>query len=117
MQPSSDQPTSSDRSRQLRRWGPLVAIVAVVAIVAGVLIFSGGDDSSDQSSDTTGGSGRVSSADLPDGVLPFSVAEDEGTHVDWGDRCDTDRGQLAYPSFFAAECYAPFHGDNGGSTY
>ena len=25
-------------------------------------------------------------------------------------------GKLKYPSFFAGECYAPFHGNNGGAT-
>ena len=121
MQPSSDQPAGSDRSRQLRRWGPLVAIVAVLAIVAAVVIVSGGGDDGDDEAGSDGGSGGSarSSEDLPEGVLPFSVAEEEGTvdDTDWGDRCDTERGQLAYPSFFAAECYAPFEGDNGGETY
>ena len=36
--------------------------------------------------------------------------------IDWGARCDTERGALAVPDYFAADCYAPFTGDNGGAT-
>lgn len=119
MQPSSDQPTGSERSRTMRRWGPVVAIVAVVAVVGGVLVLSGGDDGSDDAATSTtaaGDGGTPSSADLPEGVLPFSVAEEEGIDVDWPDTCNTELGQVAYPSYFAPECYAPFEGDNGGET-
>ena len=103
---------------KLRRWGPLVAIVAVVAIVVSVVVLTGGgdDDESASPTSTTATSGGTSSADLPEGVLPFGVAESEGIEVDWPDTCDTERGQVAYPSFFAPECYAPFDGDNGGET-
>lgn len=119
MQASSDQPTGSERSRALRRWGPVVAIVAVVAIVGGVLVLSGGDDGDEDAGSSTtaaGGDGAPGSDDLPEGVLSFSVAEEEGIEVDWPDTCDTDLGQVAYPSYFAPECYAPFEGDNGGAT-
>ena len=119
MQPSSDQTTGPDRARQLRRWGPLVAIVAAVALVGGVLVLAGGDDSGDDVSSTTtvaGGAGVLTSDDLPDGVLPFDVAEREGIEVDWPDTCNTDLGQVAYPSYFAPACFAPFEGDNGGET-
>ena len=34
----------------------------------------------------------------------------------WDERCDTDRGTIAVPDYFAPECYAPFEGDNGGAT-
>ena len=53
-----------------------------------------------------------------DGVVFWSEAEAAGTtgDYDWGDRCDTERGLLAYPNFFAAECVVPFTGDNGGET-
>ena len=36
--------------------------------------------------------------------------------IDWGSRCDTTRGTLKYPSFFAGACYTPFKGNNGGAT-
>lgn len=34
----------------------------------------------------------------------------------WDERCDTERGTLAVPDYFAPECFAPFEGDNGGAT-
>ena len=34
----------------------------------------------------------------------------------WDERCDTERGTIAVPDYFAPECYAPFEGDNGGAT-
>jgi hypothetical protein len=115
---SSSDEGKSGSSSQLRRWGPVVAIVAVVAIVVGALVLSGGggDDEDASPTSTTATDGTVTSDDLPEGVLPFSVAEAEGIDVDWPDTCDTERGTVAYPSFFAPECSAPFEGDNGGAT-
>lgn len=65
-----------------------------------------------------GGAGAGATAppgDLDD-PLTFSAAADAGIEVDWGERCDTERGRIAVPDFFAPECYAPFEGDNGGET-
>ena len=36
--------------------------------------------------------------------------------IDWGERCDTERGRLAVVDYFAPDCMAPFSGDNGGAT-
>ena len=119
MLPSSDAGAGSEGSGRsgLRRWGPLIAIVAVVAIVGGALLLtSGGGDDDAGSTTTTAAPGALSSDDLPEGVLPFDVAQAEGIDVDWPDTCDTERGTVAYPSFFAPACYAPFDGDNGGAT-
>lgn len=120
MLPSSDAGAGSNGAGRsgLRRWGPLVAIVAVVVIVGGALLLTsgGGDDDATDSTATTVAAGTPSSDDLPEGVLPFDVAEAEGIDVDWPETCDTERGTVAYPSFFAPTCYAPFEGDNGGAT-
>ena len=48
--------------------------------------------------------------------LSFSDAEEQGIEVPWDERCDTERGTIAVPDYFAPECYAPFDGDNGGAT-
>ncbi|HEU4841632.1 MAG TPA: hypothetical protein VFT09_09325, partial [Ilumatobacteraceae bacterium] len=48
--------------------------------------------------------------------LSFSDAEEQRIEVEWDERCDTERGQIAVPDYFAPECYAPFEGDNGGAT-
>jgi hypothetical protein len=55
---------------------------------------------------------------FPGGVLSFAQAKKEGkvNTIDWGSRCNVATGTLKYPSFFAGACYAPFKGNNGGST-
>ena len=53
---------------------------------------------------------------LPDGVMSFTVAEELGLDVDFGERCDPETGRVKVQTFFATECYAPFEGDNGGAT-
>lgn len=88
----------------------------MVAIVGGALLLTSGGDDEAGSSTTTEAPGSFTSDDLPEGVLPFDVAEAEGIEVEWPDTCDTERGTVAYPSFFAPTCYAPFEGDNGGAT-
>ncbi|MCC5951935.1 MAG: ABC transporter substrate-binding protein [Acidimicrobiia bacterium] len=111
-------------STMVKRYGPLVAIVAVLALVAVVTLTGGDDDDGPDEvvgGETTNGGYRYD-ADwggevvLPEGVIPFSVAEREGLDIDWPETCDTDTGLMAVPSFFAQECFAPFDGDNGGAT-
>jgi hypothetical protein len=113
MQPTTPPPSSSTA---LRRYGPLVAIVVVIAIVAVIAIAhhgSSGNSTATGTSTTTGPGGYH-----PAGVVSWDQAKAEGKtdSIDWGSRCDKSRGTLAYPSFFAGQCYAPFHGDNGGAT-
>src|SRR4051812_27369275 len=113
MQPSTDQPSGSGgRGRQLRRYGPLAAILVVLAVVAGVLVFAGGDDKGNKES-TTGGK-KASGA--PAGVLSYQDAKDQGRldDVTFPDGCDEKTGRVAIPSFFAPPCYANVEGDNGG---
>jgi hypothetical protein len=115
MQPSTDRPSGSGgSSRQLRRYGPLVAILVVLAVVAGVLVFAGGDDDGD---DEATGSGEAASG-APEGVLSYEDAEEQGRldEVTFPDGCDEERGRVAIPSFFAPPCYANIEGDNGGAT-
>ncbi len=106
MQPSSDQPTRATSSRSLRRYGPLVAIVVVVVLVAGALVLtSGGDDSG-------GGGDDIGATDsFGEGALSFSEAEEQGIEVDWPETCDTERGTVAIPNYFAPECYTWIDGD------
>ncbi|MEZ5167268.1 MAG: hypothetical protein R2695_12570 [Acidimicrobiales bacterium] len=119
-----------ERTNQLRRWGPIGAIVLIVAAVVVALVLSGGDDDTNTadpdgtSASTPGDStpattpGGSAPATDDDGITTWSEAEEAGTtgEIDWGDRCDTSIGRLAYPDFFAAECVAPFTGNNGGET-
>ena len=110
MEPSSDRPTVGGSSRSLRRYGPIAAIVVVVAVIGAVVLVSGGGDDTEATDDT------VAAEDVGEGALSFSDAEEQGVEVDWPDTCDTERGTVAIPNYFAPECYAPFDGDNGGAT-
>lgn len=87
---------------------------------AGDSFGDGGEDSSvetapDSTAPDHDESGPVDTG-LPDGVMTISVANELGLDIDFGQRCDEERGTLAVPDFFAPECFAPFEGDNGGAT-
>ncbi len=132
MQPASAGDGGGDKkSTALKRYGPIVAILAVVAIGVGALVASGGDDKKSADSvpssppGTSPAAGSTPTSGAPAGSTPpasitfplsFSQAKKQGITVDWGKRCDTTVGRVAVPDFFAAECYAPFTGDNGGAT-
>lgn len=110
MQPSA--PPS--RRVLLRRYGPLIAIVAALVVVA-VVVFAtrgGSPKASSNAAKTTGHR-------LPTGALSWTQAAAEGktNSIDWGSRCDTTTGKLKIPYYFAGQCYAPFKGSNGGATY
>ncbi len=122
MQPSSDRPTDQDEgSNALRRYGPIVAIVAVIAVIVGLVVAGGGDDeeatgtvddtteSESEGTDTTGTS-------APEGAISWTRAEEEGLDVTFPDTCDQETGRAAIPYFFAAECFADVE-DNGGATH
>jgi hypothetical protein len=108
------QNNAPQRTSGLKRYGPLIAIAVVVAVIAVIVtVASRGSDDNTASTDTT--SGLAASRE---DVVSWSDAEAAGTtgSINWGDRCDTSIGKVAFPSFFAGECYAPFTGDNGGAT-
>ena len=137
MQAGSASGASGGGNRSAKKWGPIVGVVAVLAIVVGVLIATRHSGSSTKPADT----GATSTTAAPGGVtttpgtqggstttaaakpitypLSYSQAKAQGVadQIDWGTRCDTTTGRLAVPDYFAPECYAPFKGDNGGATY
>ncbi len=51
-------------------------------------------------------------------VTSYSQAKAAGTagSINWGSKCDTSLGTLAFPSVYAPQCYAPLTGSNGGAT-
>ena len=109
------QPTSTPPARPfLRRYGPLIAILAAVVVVAGVVAGTRGGHHADSSAaKAEAGASRTA------GVLSWSQAKAQGKtkSINWGSRCDTTTGKLKYPYYFAGQCYAPFKGSNGGATY
>ena len=121
MQPAS---STGSGSGSLRKWGPLVAIIAIVAVVAGI-VLSGGGDSDESDAPVTTEAPSDSAAPSTDGgstdwsyPLLYPQAEELGIAdtIDWGDRCDTERGRIKVTDYFAPFCAAPFEGDNGGAT-
>lgn len=141
MQPAHGS-TEPARPSALRRWGPLAAIAVAVVAVIGVVLASGGGDDDEPAADSaptdaTEATGATEGAEptdeateaaeptddsttvapeRPEGPLTFAQAEELGLEIDFGERCDPDTGRVRIPSFFAPQCFAPFDGDNGGST-
>jgi hypothetical protein len=115
MQPSSDQNGSAaPGSGALRRWGPIVAIVVVLAVVGALVVMSGGDDGD---GDTTATTQPGKTSDGPEGALTYNQAKADGTldeHT-FPDSCDTETGLVSMPNAFDQECYADVE-DNGGAT-
>lgn len=145
MQPASAAGATAGNNRQLKRWGPIAGVIAVVAIGGGVLLATRDDNKSTTAAGTTTAVKPAESTAPPDtgtpdtGSIPetastpdtgsaptgeiiyplaYSQAVEQGieNEIEWGERCDTTTGRLAVPDYFAPECYAPFTGDNGGAT-
>ena len=141
MQPASS--TGADRSRQVRRWGPIAAIAVLVG--GGGILLATRDSGGDSSDTTTAASSASTTSAAPETSvastgsttpgsavttattaspaqvtypMSFAQATQQGLAdtIDWGTRCDTSTGKLAVPDFFAQPCFAPFTGDNGGAT-
>ena len=106
MEPSTDS-RNGGTSRQLRRYGPLIAIVVIAAVVGAVVLFTSGDD---EKQTTARGEGKS-----PTGAISFSQAKREGLNVEFSESCDKQTGRIAMPYFFRPECYANVK-DNGGAT-
>ncbi len=121
MQPSSDQPTEPGSGNALRRWGPIVAIVAVIAVVVGLVVMGGGDDddtasTGDDASETEDGStDSTDGAARPEGAISWAQAQEEDLDVTFPETCDQETGRIAIPYFFAPECFADVD-ENGGAT-
>lgn len=105
MQPVN-QPSARDR-QLLRRYGPITAVMAVVAALVGVS-FVGGDAESDTAAGGPGSTGSVGApaGALPEGVVTWNMAQEDGLDVEFPDSCDTESGMVAIPFFFRAECVA-----------
>jgi hypothetical protein len=111
-----DEPDEPRRPSTLRRYGPLAAVVVVVALVAAIsVVAGGGDDESDDRSAVAGHAGAPT-GELPEGVVTWTRAHEDGLDATWPDTCDTSSGLIAIPFFFRTECFAEFDGDNGGET-
>ena len=104
--------------RAARRYGPIAAVVALVA--GAVVVFGGGGDGDDDGDAAGGEGGAVALDDLiRSGPMTPQRAELEGVDVgdiDFGPHCDTERGTIELVSVYAPPCVEAFTGDNGGAT-
>jgi hypothetical protein len=134
MQPaSSSSSNSSGNSQALKKWGPIGALIVIVLVVVAIVVSSGGGDdegttdtsapaasdapaSSEAPSDTAATSGDTWDYPLSFANAKETLSEEAFSAIDWGTRCDTEKGTIAVPDFFAVACLAPFTGDNGGAT-
>ena len=115
MQPSSAT-SGPDGGSNLRRYGPIAAIVVVLAIIATVVLVANKSDDKKPTA-TSSGSGSSSSSgavSLPAGAIPFSQKGNR-TDLTFLSTCDTSTGKIAIPFFYAPECFANVK-DNGGAT-
>ena len=94
----------------LRRWGPIAAVLAVIAAVAGVSLVSG-----DGSDEVAAPSTTAAPAERPEGAVSWTMAQEQGLDVEFAPTCDTESGLIAIPFFFRTECFADVE-DNGGAT-
>ena len=113
MQPSSAG-SGPERGSNLRRYGPIIAIVVVVAIIGAVVLLAGGDDKKKPTATTNSSTSSGGTAALPTGAIPFSQ-KGSRTDLTFSDKCDQSTGRVAMPDFFAPECFANV-ADNGGAT-
>ncbi|MBK9178599.1 MAG: hypothetical protein IPM45_03305 [Acidimicrobiales bacterium] len=133
MRPATDRP-ASDAATQVRRWGPLVLILAALLAVAVLVVVDDPEGGAAGDARTVGSSavgteedGDAAAGDAavgapePVGRMPVTYAEavEAGTadELDWGDRCDPDTGRVALPTVYAVPCVPVFSGDNGGATH
>ncbi len=100
--------------RPFSRLFTVVAALAVIGTMVGTTIPAGASAASTRRA----AAAPAAAPAAPAGVLSFSQAKAEGKvgSINWGSRCNVPTGTLKYPSFFAAACYAPFTGNNGGTT-
>lgn len=100
------------RSRAVRRATSFVAVVASVAVLAGLLaVGAAASPASDQAD------AQRNAALVKAGPMTPQKAQLVGkTNVDFGPNCDTTTGRVKIPSVYAPPCVEQFTGKNGGAT-
>jgi hypothetical protein len=113
VQPSDD--LEPPRGSALRRFGPVVGVLVVIALVVVVAVVAGGGDDEDGEAATGSTTTTAPVGELPEGVVTWSMAQDQDLDAEFPDTCDTDEGKVAIPFFYRTECVADVD-DNGGAT-
>jgi hypothetical protein len=110
MEPTNRRSTGT-RPCALKRYGPFIAIIVVIAVIVGVVLATSGGDDNDKKASNGNNSGNVSTSGGP-----TMINDSNRDSINWGPNCDTERGSVKIPYYFAAPCVKPFTGDNGGDT-
>lgn len=123
---STPQGNGPSRPSPMKRYGPLVGVVGVIAIIAiGVTVAGKKDATTAATGDTskaTNSSGSAasggSSAAGRDVPMTYEQAKKEGKEksITWVDNCDFTTGRIKYPSIYAPPCVPKYDGNNGGAT-
>jgi hypothetical protein len=95
----------------LKRYWPVLIVVAVLAVVVGVGAMGGDDDDADETAEVDE---TQTSSDGPPALAAFE-GEDPLDAPD----CDPDTGRIAVPSLYSPNCVPIWEEgrDNGGATY
>ncbi len=95
-----------------KRYAPFIAVVAVIAIVVGILVATSGSDSNKKTTTSNSSATAATKAPWP----TYSEAKAAGTldKYTWGPNCDTATGLVKLPLWDAPPCMAAFTGNNGG---
>jgi hypothetical protein len=101
-------------SSTLRRYGPIIAIVAVIAIIAVVVVATRSSDDKT----ATAGSTTTTAGGAREGVVSWSQARPRArpTRPTGVTALRYRAGEAQVPELLRGECYAKFTGDNGGAT-
>lgn len=110
MEPTKHDTSGPAKASAAKRYGPLVAILAIAVVIALVVALTSGDDSGSKSKVSSNGSSSGTGKGWP--FLTEANANDE----DWGPHCDKDTGNVAIPWTYASPCAKQLSGDNGGAT-
>jgi hypothetical protein len=115
--PQGQQPV---RASAMKRYGPVIAVVGVIAVIAVAVTLAGRKDPSSDSTKTAEGSGvtPVAAGGNPDIPITYEQAKKQGKEgsITWVDNCDPATGRIKMPSVYAPPCVPKFTGDNGGAT-
>jgi hypothetical protein len=100
------------RSGAVRRATSLLAVVAAVTLVAGLLSASVGASPASDEADAQKNEALVKSGPM----TPLKAKLQGKTDIDFGPNCDLTTGRVKIPSVYAPPCVQPFTGKNGGAT-
>jgi hypothetical protein len=101
------QPATADgggsASNNLKKWGPIGAIVLVIALVVGIVLVTGGDDDEDDAAvdTTTAVTEAPAGTDAPASTEEPSETTPEGTEPDDGGDGGGGGGEITYPLSFS----------------